>query len=175
MLFNSAVFLFLFLPVTYFVFWTLRTKTARYIWLAISGYVFYGYWNPKFCLLMLFSTLVSYSAGLGFLRWPDDRRMRKWLLVTPITVDLLLLGVFKYTSLGIETLNWVLHFWPVRPPIDPIRIILPIGISFYTFHTITYIVDSYRRQIVPTHNFSSEFACYVSLLFSQLVAGPIVA
>jgi hypothetical protein len=69
MFFNSLVFLFAFLPITYFVFWLLKEKRSRYIWLAITGYVFYGYWNPKFCLLMLFSTVVSYTAGLGFLRW----------------------------------------------------------------------------------------------------------
>ena len=73
MLFNSFVFLFVFLPITYVVFWLLRRARARYIWLAITGYVFYGYWNPRFCLLMAFSTVVSYTAGLGFLRWDDDR------------------------------------------------------------------------------------------------------
>ncbi|MDQ3208750.1 MAG: MBOAT family protein, partial [Gemmatimonadota bacterium] len=72
MLFNSAVFLFLFLPITYAVFWSLRARNARYIWLTLTGYVFYGYWDPRFCLLMLFSTLVSYGAGFGFLRWGDD-------------------------------------------------------------------------------------------------------
>lgn len=172
MLFNSAVFLFVFLPITYVVFWWLRSRTSRYVWLTITGYIFYGYWSPKFCLLMLFSTLVSYTAGLGFLRWPDDARMRKALLVIPITVDLTLLGVFKYTDLAIRTFNWALHFVSQHPPLTPLNIILPIGISFYTFHTITYIVDSYRRQIEPTRNFF-EFSCYVSL-FSQLVAGPIV-
>jgi alginate O-acetyltransferase complex protein AlgI len=172
MLFNSPVFLFLFLPVTYVVFWSLQTKNARYIWLAISGYVFYGYWNPKFCLLMLFSTLVSYFAGVGFLRWDDNPRMRKVLLVLPIVVDLTLLGIFKYAGFAIDTINAVARYWTIHAPIEPVKIILPIGISFYTFHTITYIVDSYRRQIRPTRNFF-EFACYVSL-FSQLVAGPIV-
>lgn len=172
MLFNSAVFLFLFLPIVYGVFWALRTKNARYTWLAISGYVFYGYWNPKFCLLMLFSTIVSYSAGLGFLRWPEMHRRRKLLLIAPIAVDLLLLGVFKYAGLAVDTLNWILGIWPLHAPLEPVRILLPVGISFYTFHTITYIVDSYRRQIAPTRNIF-EFACYVSL-FSQLVAGPIV-
>src|SRR5438105_2984680 len=77
MLFNSLVFLFAFLPITYLVFWLLRSKRSRYIWLAITGYVFYGYWNPKFCLLMLFSTVVSYAAGRGFLRWGDNQRVRR--------------------------------------------------------------------------------------------------
>ena len=68
MLFNSIVFLFVFLPVTYLVFWALSTARARYVWLTVTGYVFYSYWNPWFTLLMLFSTLVSYTAGLGMLQ-----------------------------------------------------------------------------------------------------------
>jgi alginate O-acetyltransferase complex protein AlgI len=170
-LFNSAVFLFAFLPVTYLVFWSLRTKQARYVCLTISGYVFYGYWNPAFCLLMLFSTLVSYGAGLGFLKWGDNPKYRRLLLVVPVTADLLLLGWFKYVDFAIGSLSWVLQ-WAGRPPLAPLDILLPVGISFYTFHTITYIVDSYRGHIQPTRNFF-EFSCYVSL-FSQLVAGPIV-
>ncbi len=171
MLFNSAIFLFAFLPVTYLVFWSLRTKNSRYVWLAITGYVFYGYWNPAFCLLMAFSTLVSYFAGLGFLRWGDNPRHRKLLVVVPVTVDLLLLGWFKYVNFGIGITNSVLG-WTGAEPLRTLNIILPVGISFYTFHTITYIVDSYRGVIRPTRNLF-EFACYVSL-FSQLVAGPIV-
>ena len=91
MLFNSYVFLLAFLPITWLVFWALRSADARYVWLAVSGYVFYGYWDPRFCLLMAFSTLVSYFAGLGFLRWDKDERRRKLCLVIPIVVDLSLL------------------------------------------------------------------------------------
>ena len=170
MLFNSAIFLFLFLPITYVVFWTLRGKSSRYVWLTLTGYVFYGYWNPKFCLLMLFSTAVSYTAGLGFLRW-TGKRERRLLLVVPVVADLALLAWFKYADFAIETWNWAAP-WVGRPPLAPLSILLPIGISFYTFHTITYIVDAYRGTIQPTRNFW-EFSCYVSL-FSQLVAGPIV-
>jgi alginate O-acetyltransferase complex protein AlgI len=171
MLFNSPVFLFIFLPLAYLVFWALKAKEHRYIWLTLTGYVFYGFWNPKFCLLMLFSTLVSYFAGLGFLRFDSSRQWRKALLIAPIVVDLSLLGYFKYADFAISSWNWAVA-WRGHAPIEPLDIILPIGISFYTFHTITYIVDSYRRSISPTRNFW-EFACYVSL-FSQLVAGPIV-
>jgi len=88
MLFNSVVFLFAFLPVTYAVFWMLRSTQARYIWLAVTGYVFYAYWDARFCLLMLFSTLVSYFAGLALLRWDTDARRRKLCMVIPIVVDL---------------------------------------------------------------------------------------
>lgn len=171
MLFNSLVFLGLFLPVTYTVFWLLRRASSRYVWLTMTGYVFYSYWNPKFCLLMAFSTLVSYSAGLGFLRYSDARR-RRLCLVVPIVTDLLLLGFFKYANFTLGSLAGIAHLLHHDIRLPYFDIILPIGISFYTFHTITYIVDSYRGVIKPTRNFF-EFAAYVSL-FSQLVAGPIV-
>jgi alginate O-acetyltransferase complex protein AlgI len=171
MLFNSFIFLFAFLPVTYVVFWTLRSTRARYVWLTITGYVFYGYWNPKFCLLMAFSTLVSYTAGLGLAKWTDPRR-RKLCLVVPIVVDLALLAFFKYANFAVDTTRQVIHFLGADVTLPHLNIILPVGISFYTFHTITYIVDSYRGVIRPTRNLF-EFSTYVSL-FSQLVAGPIV-
>lgn len=171
MLFNSLEFLYLFLPITYVVFWALTTKTQRYVWLTITGYVFYASWNYKFCALMAFSTLVAYVAGLGLLRCRDPFR-RKLLLVVPIVVDLSLLGVFKYTNFTLQTVARVgrLLGEPVDFPV--LDIVLPVGISFYTFHTITYIVDAYRGVITPTRNIF-EFSCYVSL-FAQLVAGPIV-
>jgi alginate O-acetyltransferase complex protein AlgI len=183
MLFNSFVFLFAFLPVTYLVFWSLRSAQQRYVWLALTGYVFYSWWNPWFCLLMAFSTLVSFLAGLAMLRWPDPRA-KKLALVSAIVVDLSLLGFFKYANFGMETAQALLDFagTGIRLPTELLlptgdrlklaEIILPVGISFYTFHTISYIVDAYRGTIKPTRNIF-EFAAYVSL-FSQLVAGPIV-
>ncbi|HZR64209.1 MAG TPA: MBOAT family O-acyltransferase [Terriglobales bacterium] len=190
MLFNSRVFLFAFLPVAYFVFWKLSSKQWRYVWLTISGYVFYSFWNYKFCAIMAFSTLVSYSAGLGFLKFQDVRR-RKFCLIAPIAVDLSLLAFFKYFKYfnlllsGAEwtasltgadhasSLIWKLHLHALLWNKDFLAgALLPVGISFYTFHTISYIVDSYRGTIKPTKNIF-EFACYVAL-FPQLVAGPIV-
>src|SRR6185436_16670209 len=172
MLFNSLGFLYVFLPITYFIYMLLTRKTQRYVWLTITGYVFYGFWNYKFCFLMLFSTLVSYFAGLGFLRWKDDARMKKLCLVLPITVDLSLLGFFKYSNFTLDNLGRLFSWLGINAHPQHLDIILPVGISFYTFHTISYIVDSYRGTVKPTRNFF-EFACYVSL-FSQLVAGPIV-
>src|SRR4051812_7129743 len=171
MLFNSVIFIFVFLPIAYGVFWTLRSSTARYVWLTLTGYVFYGYWDARFCLLMAFSTLVSYTAGLGFLRWSDSRR-RKACLVVPIVIDLSMLAFFKYADLGMQTARSIFHLAGIDVRVPHLNIILPIGISFYTFHTITYIVDCYRGVIQPTRRFF-EFSTYVSL-FSQLIAGPIV-
>ena len=171
MLFNSFVFLCVFLPIAYAVFWCLRSARSRYVWLTVTGYVFYGYWDPRFTLLMAFSTAVSFSAGLGFLRWSDPRT-RRLCLVIPIVVDLSLLGFFKYANFALSSTEGVLGVFGVHPGFPHLNIILPIGISFYTFHTISYIVDSYRGVITPTRNFF-EFSAYVSL-FSQLIAGPIV-
>src|SRR5436305_3739415 len=180
MLFNSRVFLFAFLPVAYFVFWKLSSKQLRYMWLTIAGYVFYSFWNYKFCAIMAFSTLVSYTAGIGFLHFQDSLH-RKLCLIVPIVVDLSLLSFFKYlgiwnfafssgewlTSLwgmdAASSLLWKFHFhsflWS-RTLLE--GALLPVGISFYTFHTISYIVDSYRGTIKPTKNIF-EFAGYVAL------------
>jgi alginate O-acetyltransferase complex protein AlgI len=170
-LFNSLPFLYGFLPVTYLVFWRLRSKTDRYIWLTLTGYVFYAFWDYRFCALMAASTATSYFAGLGLLRWQDERR-RRLCLIAPITVDLALLGYFKYANFFMDTANALAQRLDWSLYLSGPHIILPIGISFYTFHTITYIVDAYRRTITPTRHLF-EFSCYVSL-FSQLVAGPIV-
>ena len=173
MLFNSFVFLLLFLPVTYVVFWRPQRPPSRATsGSTITGYVFYGYWDARFCLLMAFSTVVSYTAGLGFLqverpqapealprgadhRGPDAARL---LQVRQLRSS----ARRRRWCTGLGTDVYVPH----------LNIILPVGISFYTFHTISYIVDSYRGVIRPTRNFF-EFSAYVSL-FSQLVAGPIV-
>src|SRR5437870_796479 len=171
MLFNSLGFLFVFLPMSYLVFWRLTGKVPRYMCLAISGYVFYSFWNYKFCALMLFSTLVSYLAGVGLLGWQDPVRRRLCLMI-PVITDLALLGFFKYGNFMATNVNGITSWLGGGPTLPILNIVLPVGISFYTFHTITYIVDSYRRVITPTRNFF-EYAAYVSF-FPQLVAGPIV-
>ncbi len=171
MLFNSFIFVFAFLPVTYGVFWALRSADARYRWLTVTGYFFYGWWDWRFCFLMLTSTVVSYWAGRLMLQWTDQPR-RRLALTVPIVFDLMLLGFFKYANFGLESARTGFAWLGIDLSIPHYNIILPVGISFYTFHTITYIVDCYRGVVTPTRNFF-EFSCYVSL-FSQLVAGPIV-
>src|SRR6186997_2757812 len=95
MLFNSLIFLYAFLPITYVVFWRLHSQRQRYVWLTITGYVFYSFWNYKFCALLAFSTLISYLAGLGLLRWTDPGR-RRLCLVLSVVSDLAVLAFFKY-------------------------------------------------------------------------------
>ena len=171
MLFNSLSFLYCFLPLSYLAFHVVKSKEYRYVCMTVCGYVFYSFWNYKFCSLMLFSTLVSYFAGRGMLAWDDPRR-RRLCLVVPITIDLLLLGFFKYANFGLSIVAEAAKRLELPISVPVLSIVLPIGISFYTFHTITYVVDCYRRVITPTRNFF-EFSCYVSL-FPQLIAGPIV-
>jgi alginate O-acetyltransferase complex protein AlgI len=171
MLFNSFQFIYVFLPIAYLVFRALRTKRQRYVWLTVAGYVFYGFWNYRFCALMAFSTLVSYFAGRALAATDDPRRRKLWVTLS-VSVDLLLLGFFKYAGFFLDTTRSALSLFGLHAQVPALHIVLPIGISFYTFHTISYIVDAYRRKIVPTRDLF-EFSCYVSL-FSQLVAGPIV-
>src|SRR5438132_12257057 len=110
MLFNSIPFLFLFLPAAYLGFWQLKKKNHRFVWLTLTGYIFYGMWNYKFCALMALSTIVSYLAGIGLIRW-EKPRIRKFFLIAPITLDLLLLGFFKYFNFLADILtnisNWL--------------------------------------------------------------------
>ncbi|MGH9174561.1 MAG: MBOAT family O-acyltransferase, partial [Vicinamibacterales bacterium] len=169
MLFNSLQFLFGFLPIVYFVFWRLRSRQTRYIWLTLTGYVFYSFWDYRFCSLMALSTIVSYAAGRGMLAHPHRKRVYLW---TAVATDLALLGFFKYAGFAMRSTSELAALFGWNLAVPAWNIVLPIGISFYTFHTITYIVDAYRGVIVPTKNFF-EFSAYVSL-FAQLVAGPIV-
>lgn len=171
MLFNSLTFLYAFLPVVYVVFWRLRTRNQRYAWLTLASYVFYGFWDYRFCALMALSTAVSYGAGRCLLVWQDERR-RKLCVIAAVGLDLSMLAFFKYADFTLSSLADVAA-WTGHPLALPaLHIILPVGLSFYVFHTITYVVDGYRRTITPTRNLL-ELACYVSL-FAQLVAGPIV-
>ena len=150
---NSFIFIFAFLPVAYAVFWLLRTARQPYVWLTLTGYVFYGYWDPRFCLLMAFSTLVSYS------RRPrvsaDGRIARQASCASSFRsrVDLLLLGFFKYANFVLAVGRDAAVRFGRRCQVPQLDIVLPIGISFYTFHTISYIVDCYRGVITPDPEF----------------------
>lgn len=167
MVFNSDIFLFAFLPVVYTLFWTLQGKQGRYLLLAAAGYVFYGWWDWRFCFLLLFSSLVSFIAGQGIAHSVTAQQKRFWVLGA-VGVDLFLLGFFKYYNFFAANIR------AVHPdaPLPVLQVVLPIGISFYTFHTISYILDVAAGRVSATKNLL-EYLTYVNL-FSQLVAGPIV-
>ena len=167
MVFNSNIFLLVFLPVVFSLFWLARTKQQRYVLMTAAGYVFYGYWNWRFCFLLLFSSLISFFVALRLVKSPTQRGRRCWLGVS-VSADLAILTYFKYYNFFADSARLCFP----RLPLPVLHVILPIGISFYTFHTISYIVDVARGRVRPTNNLF-EYLTYVSL-FSQLVAGPIV-
>ncbi len=188
MLFNSIEFL-LFLPIVFAAYWTLNIWTERpkalraqnFLILAAS-YVFYGWWDWRFLSLIAFSTVVDYAVGLQIAKAnanelvadaPENARSKtakRWLWVS-LAVNLGLLGYFKYANFFIE--NWI-EAWAaagVHMNSWSLKVILPVGISFYTFQTLSYSIDIYRRKLEPARDLI-EFAAFVSF-FPQLVAGPI--
>lgn len=171
MLFNSFEF-FIFLPVVFCLYWFVfkRSIKAQNVLLLIASYVFYGWWDWRFLSLILFSTLVDYAVGLK-LGASEKKGVRKGLLVISLLVNLGLLGVFKYYNFFVE--SWIDAWGAVGIPMNAttLNIILPVGISFYTFQTLSYSIDVYRNKLQPTRNFIA-FAAFVSF-FPQLVAGPI--
>ncbi|MEO1695857.1 MAG: MBOAT family protein [Planctomycetota bacterium] len=170
MLFTSYVFLYVFLPAFLVTYYALPSK-GRAWWLAVASYVFYGWWRPDFVILMWISTCVDFFCGRRIRNSQDAGRTGKPFVVLSVLVNLGLLAYFKYANFGIESLNAILAEFD-RDPILWVDVVLPVGISFYTFQTLSYSVDVYRRQADPVDSFG-DFACYVAM-FPQLVAGPIV-
>lgn len=171
MLFNSIEFG-IFLPVVFVLYWFVLNKNlkAQNGLLVLASYFFYGWWDWRFLSLIFFSSIVDFSVGLR-LSSTDDKRKRKLLLLASIFINLGFLGFFKYFNFFAESFTDA--FTLLGRHIDPIRlkIILPVGISFYTFQTLSYTIDIYKRKFKPTRNIFAFFA-YVSF-FPQLVAGPI--
>lgn len=167
MVFNSNKFLFIFLPAVFALFWLSASKQQRYLVLTLSGYIFYGYWDWRFCSLLFFCSAVSFVAGLLIDRSPSLLQKRAWVAAA-VATELGLLGFFKYYNFFAVNLRTLVP----EASLPLLDIVAPIGISFYTFHTISYIVDVAAGRVRATRNVW-EYLAYVSL-FSQLVAGPIV-
>ena len=171
MLFNSIDFA-LFLPIVFVLYWfvTNRNLKLQNLLIVIASYIFYGWWDTQFLSLILFSTVVDYLVGVGLLK-QENQTKRKILLWISIIVNLGFLGFFKYYNFFLD--NFVTAFTFLGMPIKAgmLEIILPVGISFYTFQTMSYSIDVYRRKLVPTTDFVA-FSAFVSF-FPQLVAGPI--
>ena len=171
MFFNSIEFA-VFLVIAFFIYWSCLSKRLKRqnLFVVIASYIFYGWWDWRFLFLILFSTLVDYSIGLGLSK-RESPHFRKVLLLASLFVNLGLLGVFKYYDFFME--NLVTAFSGLGITLHPssLRIILPVGISFYTFQTLSYTIDVYRKRLDPTRDFIA-FGAFVSF-FPQLVAGPI--
>ncbi|HRV82138.1 MAG TPA: MBOAT family O-acyltransferase, partial [Planctomycetota bacterium] len=170
MVFASGIFLYFFLPLFLGLYYTCPKRWRSTI-IAVASYVFYGWWRPDFVLLMWLSTVVDYTAGQRITRLRErGERGKAWLYLSLVT-NLGLLGYFKYFNFGVDTLNAI--FAPFGgPSLHFATVVLPVGISFYTFQTLSYTIDVYRGSAAPVKSFQ-DFMCYVSL-FPQLVAGPIV-
>ena len=171
MLFNTYEFIFLFLPIVFVLFWVSKSVRTRLYVLTFSSYVFYGYWNPWFVLLMVGSTFLDYWVGEK-LYLETRQKIRNLLLLISMGGNLGSLGFFKYYNFFADSVNSALNAIELTNFIPILNIILPIGISFYTFQSMSYTIDIYRKKTQPTHDLL-KFACYVSM-FPQLVAGPIV-
>jgi alginate O-acetyltransferase complex protein AlgI len=168
MIFNSFVF-WVFFAVVLALYWRLPHR-GQNILLLIAGYTFYGYWDWRFLFLLAFSTVVDYFVG-HFLGRLEDPKKRKALVVLSIIVNLTFLGFFKYWGFFVNEFGDVLRVMGFTPHIPVLAIVLPIGISFYTFQSMAYTIDVYRRHTKPAPNLL-DFAVFVSY-FPQLVAGPI--
>ena len=172
MIFCSYEFLFLFLPLVLLGYYTLFARWGRTAFLTVTSYVFYGWWDYRFCGLLLASTLIDYYCGQQLWRAGERRVARRWLMAS-MTSNLLMLGFFKYFDLGAATINALVSALGSQHPAVPLlHMVLPVGISFYTFQTMSYCIDLYRGEARPARDLWT-FACYVAL-FPQLVAGPIV-
>lgn len=171
MLFNSFEYLLFFITV-FILYWFVTDKNLKLqnILLIIAGYTFYGWWNVKFLILLAFSTLLDYYVGIRIYQTPDKRMKKIWLFGS-IAVNIALLGFFKYYNFFAQSwmdawasLGYHMHPWTLK-------IILPVGISFYTFQSMSYALDIYKGKLEPTKDLIT-YAAFVSF-FPQLVAGPI--
>ena len=171
MLFNSVEFLF-FLPIVFFLYWFLfkNKLNLQNLFIVVASYLFYGWWDWRFLLLIVFSTLLDYVIGLKMITSKTEKS-RKLLLTISLITNLGLLFVFKYYHFFIDSFAIAFPYLTSSNSIFNLTIILPVGISFYTFQTLSYNIDIYKHKLKPTSNFIA-FAAFVSF-FPQLVAGPI--
>ena len=171
MLFNSIDFA-VFLPIVFILYWFLFKSNLKLqnLLIVVSSYVFYGWWDWRFLSLIVFSTAVDYTVG-QYLRNEENQLRRKVLLWTSILVNLGFLCLFKYYNFFIDNFTAAFSFFGTEISASSLDIILPVGISFYTFQTLSYTIDVYKQKLEPTKDIIA-FSAFVSF-FPQLVAGPI--
>lgn len=176
MVFSSHLFVFVYLPLALAVYYALPRR-GKHLGLTLLSYLFYGWANPAFVFLMLFSTAVDYVCGrvIGEVEPETDRtRAQRTAVTVSVVTNLSLLGFFKYFNFGVDSYNALVTTLGIDAwELDTLlRVTLPLGISFYTFQSMSYTIDVYRGRSAPLDDVI-DFACYVSL-FPQLVAGPII-
>lgn len=169
MTFTTLTFL-VFLPVVFALYWSQPTQRRRNLVIVLASYFFYGWWDYRFCVLMLGTSLVDFGVGIGLGR-VEAPLWRRRLLLASVAANLGSLGFFKYANFFLD--NLVASASAVGIRLDPhtLGVVLPVGISFYTFQAMSYTIDVYRREMPPTRSLV-EFLAYISF-FPQLVAGPI--
>lgn len=172
MVFTSQIFVFWFLPLVLAGYYLLPERSSwRNAWLLVTSYVFYGWWNPWCVLLMLGITAVNHVCGLLIARPGATPRQRQWSLTGAVVLSLGALCFFKYFNFAQANLNHLLAAFGTGG-VRVWEVALPIGISFYTFHALSYAVDVYRG-VAPVARSFADFACYIAL-FPQSIAGPII-
>ncbi len=170
MVFSTTIFLFLFLPVFLLVYYLLPFRW-RSAWILVASYTFYAWWRVDFLLLFAGTTLFTYFVGRLIGRWGELPRRAQLALAVGVVGNLGVLGYFKYFNFGADSLNALLVSLG-GDPLSTLRVLLPIGISFYVFQAVSYLVDVYRGDVPAENNFF-DVAAFIAL-FPQLIAGPIL-
>ena len=171
MLFNSFEFL-AFLPIVFLLYWfVFRGRQWQNLLIVVASYFFYGWWDWRFLFLIALTSLCSYGSGLLMEHYEGQRRKQKWVSAANIVLNLGILGVFKYYNFFIENLDVLFRAFGWHLDWVTMNIVLPVGISFYTFQALSYTIDIYQKKLPATHDPVAFFA-YISF-FPQLVAGPI--
>ncbi|MEO6948357.1 MAG: MBOAT family protein, partial [Ginsengibacter sp.] len=161
MLFNSIDFA-VFLPIIFFLYWFIVNKNLKRqnLLIVFASYFFYGWWDWRFLSLLFFSTVVDYLVGIGLSK-QENQTKRKLLLSISLISNLGLLGFFKYYNFFLDNFVSAFSFFGKSLEVDSLKVILPVGISFYTFQTLSYAIDVYRRNLKPTKDFIA-FSAFVS-------------
>lgn len=171
MLFNSFEFM-IFLPIVFILYWfVFRKLRQQNFFVIVASYFFYGWWDWRFLFLIAFTSVCSFSCGLLIEHYQDNRFRQRMLSAFNITINLLILGVFKYYNFFIESLDTALSLCGIHLDWVTMNIVLPVGISFYTFQALSYTIDVFNNKIKATRDILA-FGAYLSF-FPQLVAGPI--
>ena len=171
MLFNSIKFA-IFLPIVFFLYWFVAKRNLKYqnLLLILASYFFYACWDWRFLFLLIFSTLLDYYSGFKIATVEEKHKKKLWLIAS-VLINLGILGVLKYYNFFVSSfVNTLLQFG-IKADLGTIKVILPVGISFYTFHGLSYVLDIYNGKIKCERNFVN-YSLFVSF-FPLLVAGPI--